>query len=140
MSSPQSLSKPTYRTPGSIKITVMALVACALSLWIQWLSGDPAFGKFPMGPFFFIVIAGIVAVGGRWRWTQWTPLLGTAVSSLVAAGWFARWNAEIQRIEHPGTIGNFALGICFGTLLQIVSLLIAGLGGVIATIAYYRRS
>lgn len=65
-----NLSNLTFPT----KLTVAGLVACAVAIWIPWLSGDPAYPKFPPGPVFFIAVAAIVAFGKRW-W--WTPLIGS---------------------------------------------------------------
>lgn len=117
------------------KIVIAGLVACALSLWIQWLSGDPAFPKFPPGPFFFLLVAGVIAVGRRW-W--WTPLLGTLVAVMTTLGWFARLPAETLRLTQPGSVGSFAAGIFGGTLLQIVALLVVDVVSVAAVIQNFR--
>ena len=67
---PSNLTFPT-------KLTVAGLIACAVAIWIQWLSGDPAYPKFPPGPVFFMAVAAIVAFGARW-W--WTPLIGSLIA------------------------------------------------------------
>lgn len=118
------------------KLTAAGLAACAIALWMQWLSGDPAYPKFPPGPVIFIVVAAMVLLGGRW-W--WTPLIGSLISLLVTAGWFARMHAGVQRLTHPGSIGNFAAGIFLGALLQVLSLLVTDIAGIAATIQNYRR-
>src|SRR5262247_838348 len=66
-----SLLKPNLT--ALTKLTVVGLAACAVAIWIQWLSGDPAYPKFPPGLVFFVVVAVFVALGSRW-W--WTPVLG----------------------------------------------------------------
>lgn len=118
------------------KLTAAGLVACAISLWTQWLSGDPAYPKFPPGPVFFIVVAAIVVYGAR-AW--WTPLVGALISLFTTAGWFTRMPAEMQRLTHPGSIGTFATGIFLGTLLQVVSLATADIAGIFAAVQNYRR-
>lgn len=120
----------------STKMTVAGLVACALAIWTQWLSGDPAYPTFPPGPVFFIAVAAIVAFGARW-W--WTPLIGSLIALLVTSGWFALLPKEMQRLTHPGSIGHFAPGIFLGTLLQIVSLVLTDVAGLVATVLNYRR-
>ena len=50
-----SLLKPNLT--ALTKLTVVGLAACAVAIWIQWLSGDPAYPKFPPGPVFFVVVA-----------------------------------------------------------------------------------
>jgi heme/copper-type cytochrome/quinol oxidase subunit 3 len=116
-------------------LTVAGLVACALSIWTQWLSGDPAYPKFPPGPVFFVAVAAIVAFGARW-W--WTPLIGSMIALLVTSGWFARLPKQMERLIHPGSIGPFAPGIFLGTLGMIIFLLLTDVAGVVATVQNYR--
>lgn len=125
------LSNLTFPT----KLTVAGLIACAVAIWIQWLSGDPAYPKFPPGPVFFMVVAAIVAFGARW-W--WTPLIGSLIALLVTSGWFALLPRNLQRLAHPGSIGHFAPGIFVGTLMQIVALVLTDLAGLVATVQNYR--
>src|SRR3954469_719296 len=94
--------------PLFTKITIAALVTTAVSLWLQWLSGDPAFPKFPPGPVFFIVVAIVIFYGRRLRWT---PLLGSLVSLMTTSGFIVRISAEMLRLTHPSRVGKFALGI-----------------------------
>lgn len=126
-----SLSRLTFPT----KLTVTGLVGCALAIWIQWLSGDPAYPKFPPGPVFFIAVAAIVAFGARW-W--WTPLIGSLIALLVTSGWFARLPRQMQRLTHPDSIGHFAPGIFIGTLGMILFLLLTDVAGLVATVLNYR--
>ena len=118
------------------KVTVAALVALAIALWIQWLSGDPSYPKFPPGPVIFIAIAGVMVWGARW-W--WTPALGALIALLVTSGSFARMPAEILRLTHPGSVGHFAAGIFLGKALQMVALVVADVAGIAATIQNFRH-
>jgi len=126
-----NLSSLTFPT----KLTVAGLIACALAIWTQWLSGDPSYPKFPPGPVFFIAVAAIVAFAARW-W--WTPLMGSLIALLVTSGWFARLPTQMQRLTHPGSIGHFAPGIFLGTLGMIVFLLFTDVAGLVATVLNYR--
>lgn len=126
-----NLSSLTFPT----RLTVAGLVACALAIWTQWLSGDPAYPKFPPGPVFFIAVAAIVAFAARW-W--WSPLIGSMIALLVTSGWFARLPRQMERLTHPGSIGHFAPGIFVGTLGMIVSLLLTAVAGFVATVLNYR--
>lgn len=126
-----NLSNLTFPT----KLTVAGLIACALAIWTQWLSGDPAYPKFPPGPVFFIAVAAIVAFSARW-W--WTPLIGALLALLVTSGWFSRLPKQMERLTHPGSIGHFAPGIFLGTLGMIVFLLLTDVAGIVATILNYR--
>lgn len=133
--------RPAFRPafaalPLASRLTVAGLVACALALWTQWLSGDPAYPSFPPGPVIFIAVAALVAYGGRW-W--WTPLIGALVSCLTTSGWFVRLPAEVQRLTHPSSVGRFGIGIFLGTLLQIVALATADVAGIVATAQNFRR-
>lgn len=119
------------------KLTAGGLVAVAVALWTQWLSGDPAFGKFPAGPVLFIAIAAIIVWGARW-W--WTPLIGALISLLVTSGWFARLPQAMLRIHHPGSVGKFAAGIFLGSVLQIGGLLLTDIAGLAATVQNFRRA
>ena len=126
-----NLSSLTFPT----RLTVAGLVACALAIWTQWLSGDPAYPKFPPGPVFFIAVAAIVAFAARW-W--WTPLMGSMIALLVTSGWFARLPRQMQRLTHPGSIGHFAPGIFLGTLGMIIFLFLTDVAGLVATVLNYR--
>ena len=119
------------------KLTAGGLVAVAIALWTQWLSGDPAFGRFPAGPVLFIAVAAIVVWGARW-W--WTPLIGALISLLVTSGWFARLPQAMLRLHHPGSVGKFAAGIFLGSLLQIGGLLLADIAGLAATVHNFLRA
>ncbi|MEA2260412.1 MAG: hypothetical protein QOJ51_3237 [Acidobacteriaceae bacterium] len=118
------------------KVTAGGLVAVAIALWTQWLSGDPAYPKFPPGPVLFIGVAAIVIFGARW-W--WTPLIGALVALLTTSGWFARLPGEMLRLGHPGEVGKFAAGIFIGTVLQIGALLLTDIAGLAATVQNFRR-
>lgn len=117
------------------RLTIAGLVGCAFAIWIEWLSGDPSYPKFPPGPVFFIAVAAIIAYGSRW-W--FTPLIGSLLALLVTSGWFARIPRNVQHLTHPASTGNFAAGIFLGALLQIVSLALADVLGVVATVQNYR--
>ena len=119
------------------KLTAGGLVALAIALWTQWLSGDPAYSKFPPGPVLFIAVAAIVIFGARW-W--WTPMMGALISLLVTAGWFARLPQAMLRLNHPNEVGKFAAGIFIGTVLQISSLLVTDIAGLAATVQNFRRA
>ena len=118
------------------KLTVVGLISVAVAIWTQWISGDPAYPKFPPGPVIFIAVAAIVALGTRW-W--WTPLIGALIALLVTSGWFALLPRGVLRLTHPGSVGKFAAGIFAGTLLQIAALLFTDIAGLAATIQNFRR-
>ncbi len=94
------------------KLTAGGLIALAIALWTQWLSGDPAYTGFPPGPVVFIGIAAIVIFGARW-W--WTPMMSALISLLVTSGWFARLPQAMLLLNHPNEFGKFASGIFIGT-------------------------
>lgn len=119
------------------KLTVAGLIGVAVAIWMQWLSGDPAYTRFPPGPVIFIAIAAIIVLGARW-W--WTPLIGALISLLVTSGWFVRLPAAILRMTHPGSVGKFAAGIWVGAILQIVALVVTDVAGLAATVQNFRHS
>jgi len=122
--------------PLFTKITIAALVITGVSLWVQWLSGDPAFPRFPPGPIFFIVIAMMIFYGRRWRWT---PLLGSLISLMTTSGFMVRISAEMLRLTHPSRVGKFAPGIFLGVAMQASALLVGDVAGIVATVLNYRR-
>ena len=124
------------KLPLFTRLTVAGLIGVAIALWTLWLSGDPAFPKFPPGPVFFIAVAAIVVMGARW-W--WTPLIGALIGLLVTSGWFVRLDAGILRLTHPGSLGKFTAGIFLGALLQVVALAVTDIAGLVATVQNYRR-
>lgn len=119
------------------KLTAGGMAVVTIAIWTQWLSGDPAYPKFPPGPVFFIAIAAVVVYGARW-W--WTPLLGALLSLMTTVGWFVLLPRNVLRLTHPGAIGNFAAGIFLGTLLMIVALVVTDVAGFAATVQNYRRT
>jgi Domain of unknown function (DUF4383) len=119
------------------KLTAAGLLAVAIAIWGQWLSGDPNYPKYPPGPILFMGVAAIVIWGARW-W--WTPLIGALISILVTSGWFARLPGGMLRLEHPGHVGKFAAGIFIGTVLQISALLLTDIAGLAATVQNFRRA
>jgi hypothetical protein len=122
--------------PLFTKITIAALTATAVSLWIQWLSGDPAFPKFPPGPVFFIAVAIVIFYGRRLRWT---PLLGSLVSLMTTSGFLVRISAETLRLTHPSSVGKFAPGIFLGVAMQASALIVGDAAGIVATVLNYSR-
>lgn len=119
------------------KLTVAGLIGVAVAIWMQWLSGDPAYTRFPPGPVIFVAVAGIIVLGARW-W--WTPLIGALIALLVTSGWFVRLPAAILRLTHPGSVGKFAAGIWIGSILLIVALVVTDVAGLAATVQNYWRS
>ena len=119
------------------ELTVAGLIGAAVAIWTQWLSGDPAYTRFPPGPVIFMAVAGIIALGARW-W--WTPLIGALFALLVTSGWFVRLPAAILRLTHPGSVGKFAAGIWTGSMLLIVALVVTDVAGLAATVQNYRHS
>jgi hypothetical protein len=117
-------------------LTAAGLVVGAIAIWIQALSGDPAYHGVPPGPIIFVIIAGFTVITGRW-W--WAPLPGALISLLTTTGWWARLPQEMLRLTHPGTVAPFAAGIFFGTLLQIIALLVIDVAGIVATVQNFRR-
>ena len=124
------------KLPLFTRLTVAGLISVAIALWTLWLSGDPAFPKFPPGPVFFIAVAAIVVMGARW-W--WTPLIGALIGLLVTSGWIVRLDAGILRLTHPGSLGKFTAGIFLGALLQVIALALTDVAGLVATVQNYRR-
>lgn len=118
------------------KVTIAGLASVAAAIWMQWLSGDPAYRSFPPGPVFFLAVAAIVAVTARW-W--WTPLIAALIALFVTSGWFARLPTAVLRLTHPASVGGFGPGIFAGTLLLIVALLITDVAALAATVQNYRR-
>ena len=118
------------------KLTVAGLIGAAAAIWIQWLSGDPAYTRFPPGPVIFIAIAGIIVLGARW-W--WTPLIGALIGLLVTSGWFVRLPAAILRLTHPGSVASSPRDMVW---LDPSNRRACGhdVAGLAATVQNYRRS
>ena len=120
----------------SAKLTVGGLIALAIALWMQWMSGDPAYPKFPPGPVIFLAAAGIIVLAARW-W--WTPLIGALIALLVTSGFLVRLHMATMRLTHPGAVGGFAAGIWIGTVLQVAGLAVTDVAGLVATFQNYRH-
>ena len=100
----RTVREQTMKTKFAIltKLTIAGLLSVAVALWTQWLSGDPAYPKFPPGPVIFIAVAAIVAFGTRW-W--WTPLIGALIAVLVTSGWFVRLPGGNCSATHSSRFG-----------------------------------
>ena len=112
-------------------LTVIGLVAAAIGIWIQSISGVPDYpSRFPPGPIILVVLAVGIALGARW-W--WTPLLGALLSLLIIVGAFVRPGTG-SRLSDPTAVAAFT-----GTLIQMIGLVLGLIGGLLATIQNYRR-
>jgi len=124
------------KLPLMSKLTVAGLTAAAIAIWIQWLSGDPSYTRFPPGPVIFMAIGGVIVLGARW-W--WTPLIGALISLLVTSGFIVRLSSATLRLTHPGEVGKFHAGIWIGTALLAFALVATDVLGLVATVQNYRR-
>ena len=125
-----NLSNLTFPT----KLTITGLVGCAVAIWMQWLSGDPAYPKFLPGP----SSSSPLRQSSRLVRAGADPPMGSLIALLVTSGWFARLPRHIQLLTHPGSIGHFAPGIFLGTLGMIVFLLLTDVADLVATVLNYR--
>jgi len=112
----------------SRRIAVAGLIATAVGIWIQAFSGAPEYPTIPPGPIILVVVALIVAFGGRWRPI---PILGAALSGLILVGAFVR--PETRRHLNAPEIGVVA-----GTIVQMIGLVMGLFGGLAATVQAYR--
>jgi hypothetical protein len=116
-------------------LTVVGLVVTAVGIWIQALAGDPdyaAFGRFPPGPIILVILAAIIAIGNRYRYLRWIPVLGVLLSMLITVGAFVL-PGTARRLSDPRAIAPF-----LGTVIQMVSLVTTIVAGIVATIWNYR--
>jgi hypothetical protein len=107
------------------KLTVAALIAAAVGVVIQIISGNP-YPTIP--PVFFILLipAGLIAFG-RWRWT---PITAVLAGLFLTFGLFA--SGESTRLF------NSNIGDALGLWLQTLAVIAAVVAGIIATIQNYR--
>ena len=77
------------------KLTFVWLIGVAVALWMQWLSGDPAYPKFPPGPVLFIAVAGMIVMGARLvvDAADWRVDRAAGYLWLVSSGWPQRFCA-----------------------------------------------
>jgi hypothetical protein len=118
-------------TSTALKLAVAGLVGNAAGIWMQAFSGDPDYPAIPPGPIVLIVVAlGVAFTHRRW-W--WTPIIGTLLSLLITVGAFMT-PGTARRLNDPAAVGPF-----IGTLIQLVSLAVGIVAGLVATTQNYRR-
>lgn len=113
-------------SPGG-KRTVVALVVAAFGVALQIAAGAP----YPtVPPAFFILLIPAALIGYvRWRWT---PLLAVLPGLLLTFGLFAA--GQIGRLTNPRSVAD-----SFGLRMQTLAVLVATVGGVLATRSNVRR-
>src|SRR5436190_19591485 len=97
----------------AVKLTIVGLVATAVGIWIQSVSGVPDYpSRFPPGPIILVIFAAGIVLGARW-W--WTPLFGALLSGLIIVGAFVRTGTGL-RLSVPSAFAAFT-----GPLIQVVA-------------------
>jgi hypothetical protein len=113
--------------PAAGKLTVVALLVAAVGVAIQIASGTP-YPTIP--PAFFILLIPAAFIGlGRW-W--WAPILAVLSGLFLTFGLFAA--GETGRLTDPKSFAD-----SFGLWTQTVAVLVATVGGVLATRTNVRR-
>jgi hypothetical protein len=103
------------------KLTIVALVVAALGVGIQIASGHP-YPNVP--PAFFILLIPATVIGfARW-W--WAPILAVVSGLFLTFGLFA--SGATGRLTNPTSFGD-----SFGLWTQTLAVLVAIIGGVLAT-------
>jgi hypothetical protein len=109
------------------KLTVVALFVAAAGVAIQIASGTP-YPTIP--PAFFILLIPAALIGlGRW-W--WAPILAVVSGLFLTFGLFAA--GEAGRLTNPQSFAD-----SFGLWTQTLAVLVATVGGLLATRSNLRR-
>ena len=109
------------------KLTVVALVAAAVGVAIQIASGAP-YPKVPPAFFILLVPAALIAFERWW----WAPILAVLSGLFLTFGLFAA--GETGRLTNPKSFAD-----SFGLWTQTLAVLVATVGGVLATRTNLRR-
>jgi hypothetical protein len=113
-------------TPARVTL-IVGLVIAAAGVFTEFLAGVPGFPKVPPGP--FILAAGAVVVMVlRWRWA---PAIGLLVALFITVGTVLAGAGG--RLTNPTPLGWF-----LGTWVQLIGLVIALVGGVLALVVAAR--
>jgi len=120
------MKRPSSLSPAS-KLTVAALLVAALGFAIQIVSGIEV-PTVPPGLVILVVAATVVALL-PWRWA---PVVGAFAGLFLFVGFFA-----------SGALGNVLdpsrFGVLVGAWIQFLALIVAVVGGLVATIQNYRK-
>jgi hypothetical protein len=113
----------SHRLPLSpaAKLTIVALVVAAIGVGIQIASGHP-YPKVP--PAFFILLIPATVIGFAQWW--WAPILAVVSGLFLTFGLFA--SGATGRLINPTSFGD-----SFGLWTQTLAVLVAIIGGVLAT-------
>jgi hypothetical protein len=130
MTSSSAIRRDLRRTPSRV-LLVAALLAAAVGILIQFLTGVPGFPAIPPGPIILGMGAVIVAVV-PWRWV---PVLGLLLAAFITVGMVAAGTGD--RLLRPSDSGPF-----IGTWVQLVGLIVALFAGIVCIVlaARSRRS
>ena len=120
------MKRPSSLSSAS-KLTVAALLVAALGFAIQIISGIDV-PTVPPGLVILVVAATVVALL-PWRWV---PVVGAFAGLFLFVGFFA-----------SGALGNLLdpsrFGVLVGAWIQFLALIVAVVGGLVATIQNYRK-
>ena len=113
---------PGQRLSNAARLSVIGLVLTAAGMLLQIAAGSKLYPSLA-GPIVLLVTAGAVALG-PWRWTRYVavvvPLL-LGVGAIVAAAMNGQFLAQLT---NPG-----GAGIVLGSLMQVIGLIAAVVGG-----------
>jgi len=112
-------------SPAS-KLIVAGLVTAAIGVAIQIISGVP-YPKVPPVCFILLIPAGLLVLG-RWRWI---PIIVILAGLFLIMGLFS--SGASVRLFRPGQFGG-----CIGLWIQMLSVVVATVAAIVATIQNYR--
>ena len=104
------------------RLSVIGLVLTAAGMLLQIAAGSKLYPSLA-GPIVLLVTGGIVALGS-WRWTRFVAVvvpLSLGVGAIVAAAMNGQF---VEQLINPG-----GAGIVLGSLLQVIGLIAAVVGG-----------
>ncbi|WP_232667796.1 hypothetical protein [Pseudonocardia sp. TRM90224] len=110
------------------RTTIAGLVAGAVGIGLLWASGMVAFPFYPP-PGMLILAAGALFVAlAPWRWA---PAVGAALGLFVIVGFLLSSGTA-------NLLGALGPVVSLGSAVQVIGVVAAAIGGVMATVSAYR--
>jgi hypothetical protein len=110
------------------KTTAIGLWLATFGIFVQAATGATGYPKIPPGIIILVAVGLVVYLTAGQRWAS---LIGLLLAGFISIGVFTTHGTG-YRLNHPDAIGPF-----IGTLVQLLGLIVALVGGVASTIKSY---
>ena len=112
------------------KMNALGLIAFAIAIFIEVISGSDLYPKIPPGIIISILVAALVFFGANWRWTA---IIGLLFPIFLLIGGILNYSGWVTLFTAPN------MGIVIGAYIQLLGLITALISGFIAVYKAYKK-